>query len=199
VLEEDQLKEILRTVNRHHTISPDVEITFEANPDDISPAKLDMLFQNGINRLSVGIQSFDEEILKWMNRAHNSKEAFQCLEWINDSEFSNFSLDLIYGIPNSTHEKWKHDLKTLVDFQPPHISSYCLTIEPDTVFGRRKQKGKLQEASEDYASEQFYQLSEYLEDADYLHYEVSSFAKKGFHSKLGQLRMLKLFSHEKLG
>lgn len=183
VLEEGHLKSIFHRLKKHQTISPDAEITFEANPDDITPDKLNMLFQNGINRLSVGIQSFDEAILKWMNRAHNSKEAFQCLEWIKESEFNNFSLDLIYGIPISTHEAWEKDLKTLVDFQPPHISSYCLTIEPDTVFGRWQQKGKLNEASEDYASEQFYHLSNYLRRADYEHYEVSNFAIKGFHSK----------------
>lgn len=182
ILEENQLKSILDTLNKHHTVSSNAEITFEANPDDITPEKLKMLFQNGINRLSVGIQSFDEEILKWMNRAHDSKEAFQCLEWIKESEFNNFSLDLIYGIPNSSHETWEQDLKTLVDFQPPHISSYCLTIEPNTVFGRWQQKGKLNEASEDYASEQFLHLAEYLREANYEHYEVSNFAKAGFHS-----------------
>lgn len=80
VLNEDQLKSIFTALHKHHRISSDAEITFEANPDDITPTKLEMLFQNGINRLSVGIQSFDEDILKWMNRAHNSKEAFQCLE-----------------------------------------------------------------------------------------------------------------------
>lgn len=183
ILEENQLKSILDTLNKHHTFSSNAEITFEANPDDITPEKLKMLFQNGINRLSVGIQSFDEEILKWMNRAHDSKEAYQCLEWIKESEFNNFSLDLIYGIPNSSHETWEQDLKTLVDFQPPHISSYCLTIEPNTVFGRWQQKGKLNEASEDYASEQFLHLAEYLREANYEHYEVSNFARKGFHSK----------------
>ncbi len=183
VLEEDHLKSIFNTLKRYYKISSDAEITFEANPDDITPSKLKMLYDNGINRLSVGIQSFDEEILKWMNRAHNSVEAFQCLEWIKESEFNNFSLDLIYGIPISTHETWEKDLKTLVDFQPPHISSYCLTIEANTVFGRWQQKGKLNEASEDYASEQFYHLSEYLRKAEYEHYEVSNFGKKGFHSK----------------
>lgn len=183
VLEENHLKSIFDSLNLYHNISPEAEITFEANPDDITPSKLKMLFQNGINRLSVGIQSFDEEILKWMNRAHNSKEAFQCLEWINESEFNNFSLDLIYGIPISTHATWEKDLKTLVDFQPPHISSYCLTIEPDTVFGRWQQKGKLKEASEDYASDQFLHLAEYLQKSGYKHYEVSNFAKDGFHSK----------------
>ncbi|WP_375579923.1 radical SAM family heme chaperone HemW [Marivirga tractuosa] len=183
VLEESHLKSILNKLKQHNVIASDAEITFEANPDDITAEKLQMLFQNGINRLSVGIQSFDEEILKWMNRAHNSKEAFQCLEWIKESEFNNFSLDLIYGIPIATHEIWEKDLKTLVDFQPPHISSYCLTIEPDTVFGRWQQKGKLTEASEDYASEQFLYLAEYLQKSAYEHYEVSNFAKDGFYSK----------------
>lgn len=183
VMNQNQLHSILNTLRKYHTISSEVEITFEANPDDITPEKLSILFQNGINRLSVGIQSFSEEILKWMNRAHNSKEAFQCLDWIKESEINNFSLDLIYGIPISTHETWEKDLRTLVEFEPPHISSYCLTIEPNTVFGRWQQKGKLNEASEDYASEQFYHLAEYLRSSGYEHYEVSNFGKKGFHSK----------------
>ncbi|SMG21024.1 oxygen-independent coproporphyrinogen-3 oxidase [Marivirga sericea] len=183
LLEENQLKTILKTIDRHHSISSEAEITFEANPDDISPSRLRMLFQNGINRLSVGIQTFDDEVLKWMNRAHNSREAFQSLEWIKQSEFNNFSLDLIYGIPIATHKSWEKDLKTLVGFEPPHISSYCLTIEPNTVFGRWQQKGKLNEASEDYASEQFYILTEFLRKFQYEHYEVSNFAKEGFHSK----------------
>lgn len=183
VLTETHLKSILRSLSQYHNVDPNAEITFEANPDDIDKEKLDMLFQSGINRLSVGIQSFDENILKWMNRAHNSQEAFQCLELIKESEFDNFSLDLIYGIPISTHYTWEKDLKTLVSFQPPHISSYCLTIEPNTVFGRWQQKGKLNEASEDYASDQFLHLSDYLNNSGYEHYEVSNFAKNGFQSK----------------
>jgi len=183
LLDQSQLESIFKKLHQHHNISSEAEITFEANPDDITPIKLDQLYQSGVNRLSVGIQSFEEEVLKWMNRAHNSKEAFQCLESIKDSSFSNFSLDLIYGIPISTHETWEKDLKTLVDFQPPHISSYCLTIEPNTVFGRWQQKGKINEASEDYASEQFYHLSQYLHSSGYEHYEVSNFAKTGFQSQ----------------
>jgi len=92
LLDEKQLKSIMKMLQEHYAISSKAEITFEANPDDISPSKLSMLFENGINRLSVGIQSFDEDLLKWMNRAHTSKEAFQCLEWIRESEFNNFSL-----------------------------------------------------------------------------------------------------------
>lgn len=183
LLDQSQLESIFKKLHQHHNISSKAEITFEANPDDITPIKLDQLYQSGVNRLSVGIQSFEEEVLKWMNRAHNSKEAFQCLEWIKASAFSNFSLDLIYGIPISTHQTWEKDLKTLVDFQPPHISSYCLTIEPNTVFGRWQQKGKINEASEDYASEQFYHLSQYLDSSGYEHYEVSNFAKTGFQSQ----------------
>ncbi|WKV13471.1 radical SAM family heme chaperone HemW [Marivirga harenae] len=183
LLDETHLKSIFNYLNRFHNIAFDAEITFEANPDDITQDKLEILYQNGINRLSVGIQSFDQEVLKWMNRAHNSQEAFRCLELIKKSDFDNFSLDLIYGIPNSTHETWEKDLKSLVGFQPPHISSYCLTIEPNTVFGRWQQKGKLNEASEDYSSEQFLYLSQYLTNSGYEHYEVSNFAKKGFHSK----------------
>lgn len=183
LLDPNQIQKILSTLNEFHTISNTSEITFEANPDDIKPEKLKILYDLGINRLSVGIQSFNEEILKWMNRAHNSAEAFQSLEWIKESDFSNYSLDLIYGIPIASHEIWAEDLRRLVAFEPPHISSYCLTIEPNTVFGRWQQKGKLDEASEDYAAEQFQYLTAYLKKHNYEHYEVSNFAKKGFRSQ----------------
>ncbi|MBK6265857.1 radical SAM family heme chaperone HemW [Marivirga sp. S37H4] len=183
LLNELQLQKILNTLNQYLEVSSSAEITLEANPDDITPEQLKMLFQNGINRLSVGVQSFNAEILKWMNRAHNAKHAFRCLEWINESEFKNFSVDLIYGIPISTHVQWRDDLKTLLSFLPPHISSYCLTIEPATVFGNWQKKGKLSEASEEYAAEQFIELVEALQSSGYEHYEISNFAQSSFVSQ----------------
>lgn len=183
VLDEQQLQSILTAVKQYYPIAADAEISIEANPDDITPEKLEMLAKLGFNRLSVGIQSFDEDVLKWMNRAHNSEEAYQCLEYIKNSAFDNYSLDLIYGIPIASHDTWRKDLETLVSFEPPHISSYCLSIEPDTVFGRRKAKGELKESSDDYSSDQFIFLSDYLQEQGYEHYEVSNFGKAGFHSK----------------
>ncbi|PTB96726.1 coproporphyrinogen III oxidase [Marivirga lumbricoides] len=183
LLSEKQLCKIMDTLYRYFTISKQSEITIEANPDDITPKKLADLYLAGINRLSVGVQSFDEKVLKWMNRAHDATHAHQCLKWINDSSFKNYSVDLIYGIPISTHAKWAEDLKNLTKYHPPHISSYCLTIEPNTVFGKWQKKGDLSEASEDYAAEQFMELTNYLSAIGYQHYEVSNFCLPTFESK----------------
>lgn len=183
LLSENQLHKILNTLSQYFTINENSEITLEANPDDITPEKLKELHQSGINRLSVGVQSFDPEILKWMNRAHDAENAHQCLKWINESSFKDYSVDLIYGIPVSSHSQWAADLKTLINYHPPHVSSYCLTIEPDTVFGKWQKKGDLMEASEDYAAEQFLELIDSLGKKGYQHYEVSNFCLPGFESK----------------
>jgi oxygen-independent coproporphyrinogen-3 oxidase len=142
-----------------------------------------MLSQEGINRLSLGIQSFNDDILKWMNRAHHSDQAIQSLNYIKDSDFKNYSVDLIYGIPIGSHAQWKKDLLQLISYKPPHISSYCLTIEPSTVFGKRQKQGKLAESPEDYVADQFNELVQVLTQNRYNHYEISNFALAGKESR----------------
>ncbi len=183
LLNEGQLNQIFESIYSNYTISNEAEITLEANPDDITPQKLRMLSKSGVNRLSLGIQSFNDEILKWMNRAHHSTQALDSLNHIKESDFVNFSVDLIYGIPIGSHAQWKKDLLKLISFEPPHISSYCLTIEPSTVFGKRQKQGKLSEATEEYAADQFNELVEVLYKNGYEHYEISNFALPGKKSK----------------
>ncbi len=183
LLDESQINSIIKSIHQHYSINDKAEITLEANPDDISQQKLEMFRNSGINRISLGIQSFNSDILKWMNRAHHSKQAVESLQLIKDSKFDNYSVDLIYGVPISTHEQWHKDLLQLISYHPPHISSYCLTIEPSTVFGKWQKQGKLSEASEDYSADQFNELVEVLIINGYQHYEISNFALPGKESK----------------
>jgi len=168
------------------------EITLEANPDDLSEEYLKLLLEIGINRLSIGIQSFFEDDLKMMNRAHNSAEAKKCLE-IATKYFDNISLDLIYGIPDSSQngeqlqqmsdERWKQNIETALSFGIPHISSYALTVEPKTALSKLIQTGKIAEPKEEVASAHFMILVETLEANGFVHYELSNFGKPDYFSK----------------
>jgi len=182
ILNEKDLAKILQTVSDNYKVSDQVEITLEANPDDINPSKLQAFYKAGINRLSVGIQSFDADILEWMNRAHNTEEALKCLEDIRSSKFLNYSADLIYGIPEGSHEQLTDDVKKLLEFKPNHISAYCLTIEPKTVFGHKLKQGNLKEIDEEAAVKQFLMIDEALSEAGYKHYEVSNYCLPGYES-----------------
>ncbi len=162
LLDELALNQLLDAVRNNFNLATDAEITLEANPDDITPEKLSTFHNAGVNRLSVGIQSFQPEILQWMNRAHNANEAIQCLEWIKSSSINNYSADLIYGIPIGTDAALLNDIECLLAFQPNHISTYCLTIEPKTVFGNKLKHGKLQEVDEEVAANQFLLIDEKL-------------------------------------
>lgn len=183
LLSELELDQILKEINHQFTLEEDTEITLEANPDDLTYSKLRMLTQLGINRLSIGIQSFNDTSLKYLNRAHNSNEAVKCIEDARKAGFDNLSIDLIYAIPSDDHRLWESDLSRVVALAPNHISSYCLTVEPQTVFGRKLKKGELKVASDDFAAHQFELLVGTLTDNGYAQYEVSNFCKAGFHSK----------------
>ncbi|QSE98333.1 radical SAM family heme chaperone HemW [Fulvivirga lutea] len=183
MLNENELNAILSVIHSTFDTSSCEEITLEANPDDLSMSQLAMLHQVGVNRLSIGMQSFDDNVLKFLNRAHSSKESVQVLADLTKSGFKNVSVDLIYGIPDRSHKLWLEDIKKLVDFAPQHISAYCLTIEPNTAFGNWAKKGKLNPVSEDFAAEQFEMLVSELIKAGYEHYEISNFCLPGFESK----------------
>ena len=165
------------------TVTPDAEVTLEANPDDLSPEKLETLKGAGINRLSVGIQSFQDDLLKFLNRAHNSQLARECLENIRRTGFNNISIDLIYGIPALSLDHWKETIAEAIRFSPEHISTYALTIEEKTVFGHWRKKGKLKAIDEETEALQFELLMDMLGDAGYRQYEISNFAKPGFISR----------------
>ncbi len=183
LLSEAELATILNQVYKSFQLADDVEITLEANPDDISITKLSEYKNLRINRLSVGIQSFNTDYLKWMNRAHNGEEATRALELCFESGFENITADLIYGIPSNTHLNWQHDLATILKYPIPHISAYNLTIEPQTAFGKWQKNGELNEASNEFSSIQMQMLIETLTAHHFIHYEISNFAKEGHFSK----------------
>lgn len=158
------------------------EITLEANPDDLSKDYLIELSKIGINRLSIGIQSFFEDDLKLMNRAHNADEARKCLE-IATKYFNNISVDLIYGIPNMSNQKWKQNIKTVLDFGINHISSYALTVEPKTALQKLIENGKIAQPKDEVAAQHFEILVEMLEKNDFIHYELSNFGKENYFSR----------------
>ena len=177
----DDIKSLIERVNAHFIISDDVEITLEMNPDDYRANYLEELKLVGVNRLSVGIQSFHEEELKLMNRAHNAEEAFRILEKI-DMLFDNFSLDLIYGLPKSNLKSWKKNIEYALQFNPKHISSYLLTVEPKTVLNHQVEKNEVEVLGEEGVLAQFNYLVNRLEKEGFDHYELSSFGKPGFRS-----------------
>ena len=176
------LKLQMDSIYANYTVSEKPEITLEANPDDLSEEYLIALSEIGINRLSIGIQSFFEDDLKMMNRAHNSEEAIKCLEFATQY-FDNISLDLIYGIPGMSNEMWKQNIETALSFGIPHISSYALTVEPKTALNKLIQTGKIANPNDEVAQEHFLILVEMLEANSFVHYELSNFGKENYFSK----------------
>lgn len=182
LLSAEELNSLIETVYTNYNVSETPEITLEANPDDLTKDKITELGKSKINRLSIGIQSFFEDDLKLMNRAHNAKEALQCIEF-SKTEFDNISIDLIYGIPGMTTQKWKENLNIALQLDIPHISSYALTVEPNTALKRFIEKGVVPPVDDDLAKQHFDILVETLQQAGYSNYEFSNFGKQGYHSK----------------
>ncbi len=182
ILPISDLKFLIDEVYRNYKVAENPEITVEANPDDLSEERIIELSKNKVNRLSIGIQSFFEDDLKLMNRAHNSEEAQKCLE-IATQYFDNISLDLIYGIPGSSNEKWKQNIEKALSFGIPHISSYALTVEPKTALDKFIQKGIIKAPDDEVAQEQFHILVATLKENGFIHYELSNFSKPDYFSK----------------
>lgn len=173
---------LIETIYKNYRVIGKPEITLEANPDDLTEEKIIELANSPINRLSIGVQSFFEEDLKHMNRAHNASEAKACLT--NATRyFDNITIDLIYGIPNMTLEKWNENLKTAFNFGINHISSYALTVEPGTALEHFIEKGKYPPVNEALALEHFNHLVKKTEAAGFIHYEISNFGKPNYFSK----------------
>ncbi|UOB19083.1 radical SAM family heme chaperone HemW [Abyssalbus ytuae] len=182
ILTIDDIKWLIDKIYTSFIISPDPEITLEANPDDLSKERIKELASTKINRLSIGIQSFFEDDLRLMNRAHNAPEAENCLkEAVN--YFNNISIDLIYGIPNMSNEKWLHNVEKALHYHVPHISSYALTVEPKTALEKFIKKGIVNDIDDEVAQKHFLMLVDKLEKNDFVHYELSNFGKEGFFSK----------------
>lgn len=183
ILTNDQLGKILNVIRENYLIIANPEITLEANPDDLSNEKLVELKSVGINRLSIGIQSFREDDLIWMNRSHNAAQSSEAVKNAQATGFSNITIDLIYGIPNLSASDWKKNLMQAVELNPQHISAYCLTIEKKTVLGHRFAKGEMKAIDDDAASEQFLFMRDFLAKNGFHQYEVSNFSKTGYESK----------------
>jgi oxygen-independent coproporphyrinogen III oxidase len=183
LLEADEIKSLLESLHRVHEIVSDAEITLEANPDDLTLNKIKSLAGTGINRLSIGIQSFRDQDLKWMNRAHTAREADYSVKAAQDHGFENITIDLIYSIPGMKMNDWKQNLQTAFALNVQHISAYGLTIEPKTYFGIQHKRGKLQEAGQEESSEQFMVMLQEMNENGFEQYEVSNFCKQGYESK----------------
>jgi len=182
ILSTEEINKLIEAVYNNFDVVDHPEITLEANPDDLSEEKIKELSASKINRLSIGVQSFFERDLKLMNRAHNAEESKKCLQ-IATQYFSNISVDLIYGIPDCSNEQWTANILTVLSFGVPHISSYALTVEPNTALERFIDKGVIKNVDDGKAEEQFLILTDELNAAGYVHYELSNFGKENFFSK----------------
>lgn len=183
ILSPDEIKSLIDEVLQYFNFEKDIEITLEANPDDLDKNFLKGLSGSPVNRLSIGTQSFFEADLKLMNRAHTANEAEDSIKRSQDFGFENLSIDLIYGSPTSNLEIWKENLNKTIALEVPHISSYALTVEPKTALENWISKGKVISPKEEEQNREFYYLSDFLKDNGFEHYEVSNFAKPGFYSR----------------
>lgn len=179
-----EIVQIINTIKQNYNAAANPEITLEANPDDLSIDKLLSLKNDTpVNRLSIGIQSFFDDDLKYLNRVHNSLQAINSIQIAKETGFDNITIDLIYGIPTLTNEKWKHNLNRFFSFELPHLSSYSLTVEPKTPLKVLIDKGKIQPVEEEQSISHFEILLEETKRHNYIHYEISNFAKEGHYSK----------------
>ena len=183
LLTQTDLGLIFDKINQLYNIDKKAEITLEANPDDLSKEKLQALKNTPINRLSIGVQSFFEADLQFMNRAHTANEAITCIQNAQAIGFNNLTIDLIYGSPTTSNEQWQQNIQTVLDFDVPHISCYCLTVEPNTALAHFVKKGKAAPVDEEKAAQQFEILMTTLRTAGYEHYEISNFSKPDLHAR----------------
>ncbi len=192
LLTQEQFSKIFDTIAQFYSFNKNTEITVEANPDDLTKGKLLIFKDLGVNRLSIGIQSFDKNNLQFLNRIHTEIEAESCVKLAQDADFENITIDLIYGIFSPIHrslsvaegnDEWGKDLSKAISLNVPHISAYCLTIEPKTVFGKWERMNKIPPIDETVASQHFEMLLNALESASYEQYEISNFAQNERYSR----------------
>jgi oxygen-independent coproporphyrinogen-3 oxidase len=179
VLPSKNFERIFNTLTQHFSISSDAEITIEANPDDLNAQKIAELRTLPVNRFSIGIQSFFEEDLVWMNRAHNAGEAEDCIKRSQDAGFENLSIDLIYGYPLLTDSKWLSNISKAIEFQTPHISAYSLTVEPKTALAAAIKRGQQPPVNDEQSAAQFITLIDKLKACGFEQYEISNFSQPG--------------------
>jgi oxygen-independent coproporphyrinogen-3 oxidase len=183
IISTNDIERILYELRLFFNITPDAEITLEANPDDLSSQKLKELKKIGINRLSIGIQTFSDLYLKFLNRSHSGRQAHNVIKRAYENGFENISVDLIYGMPEYSNELWIKNVQEVLKYQIPHISAYALTIEEKTVLNTYIKKGIVSKPSEKQVAEQFYIIRNLLQKEGYLHYEISNFGKPNYLSK----------------
>ncbi len=183
ILPTDDLKKIFEAIDTKFNIAEHAEITLEANPDDINDANLYSWQSLGVNRLSVGIQSFQDEELSWMNRIHSAKDSLLCIDKIIHAGFNNFSIDLIYGSPLLNNDNWKRNVAIAIEKNIPHISCYALTVEPKTALAKMIEQKKKMDIDTDKQAHQFLLLMDWMAAAGYEHYEISNFSLTGMRSR----------------
>lgn len=183
LLTQDELSRILEGLQQHFEVAPEAEITLEANPDDLTAARIRELAASPVNRLSIGIQSFHDPHLQRMNRAHHAAEALAAVRMAQDAGFHNITTDLIYGIPAPSHDIWLRDLQTLFSLQVQHVSCYALTIEEKTALGQWTKKGRFKPSEDEFVAEQFELLVAQMQQQGFSQYEISNFCRPGFESQ----------------
>lgn len=183
ILPSANIRNIISGLQKNFIIENNAEITLEANPDDITSEKLAEWKQLGINRLSIGIQSFAEEDLLWMNRAHNGEQALDCITLAQKAGFNNLTIDLIYGTPALSDQDWEENVNTAMALQIPHLSCYALTVEPKTALEKLIKQKTLADVDAEKQARHFELLMQWMKEAGYEHYEISNFAKPGFRSR----------------
>ncbi len=183
LLTDSELNSLLEAVQARFSLAADAEITLEANPDDIRPAQLQAWSGAGINRLSIGIQSFSDADLQWMQRGHSAADALRCIETVREAGYNRFSIDLIYGTPGLTDEQWAQHLETAIRLQVPHLSCYALTVEPRTPLEKKIRLQRKADVDPEQQARQFLLAMDRLQEAGYEHYEISNWALPGQYSR----------------
>ena len=178
-----EIGELLHIINTHYPVATNAEITLEANPDTLSLEYLIGLRQIGVNRLSIGIQSFFDNDLQYLSRRHDANHARHCIDWAKQAGFSNISIDLIYGLPTSDAEQWNRNLDLFFEMDLPHLSAYALTLEPNSILTKQIELGKVPPVNEEDALRDYEILCQRAAENGYLHYEISNFCQRGMHSK----------------
>jgi oxygen-independent coproporphyrinogen-3 oxidase len=183
LLSGEEINRVMNEITHIHQVSRDAEITLEANPDDLDLAKLKLLKQTPVNRFSIGIQSFFDDDLTWMNRAHRASEAEGSVKRAQDAGFENITIDLIYGYPLLTDQKWRQNLARVFELEVPHVSCYAMTVEPRTALASFIRNKKQPPINDEQSSEQFVQLMDAMETQGFEHYEISNFCLPGHYSR----------------
>ena len=182
-LEKQDFVNIFNTIYENYKVNPEAEITIEANPDDLTEEYVKMLSTLPFNRLSMGIQTFNDDILALLKRRHNAQQAIDAFRRCRNAGFLNISIDLMYGLPGESMETWNRDLETAISLAPEHISAYHLIYEEETILYRLREENKITEADEDFSNALFETLISRLKENGYVHYEISNFCRPGMHSR----------------